>query len=64
MGTLTVSGSLTARMVLMVTAFTGAMVLTSPSVLSDAALACVAVRATRRRTAQLRPGPTSATEAR
>lgn len=63
MATLTVSGSLTARMVLMVTTFTSAMVLTSPSALSDAALAYVAVRATRRRTAQLRPGPTAATEA-
>ncbi|MER7201507.1 hypothetical protein CG723_30660 [Streptomyces sp. CB01635] len=63
MVTLTVSGSLTARMVLMVTASTGGMVLTSPSVLSDAVLAYVAVRATRRRTAQLRPGPTAATEA-
>ncbi|WP_329579220.1 hypothetical protein [Streptomyces sp. NBC_01361] len=63
MATLTVSGSLTARMVLMVATFTSAMVLTSPSVLSDAALAYVAVRATRRRTAHLRPGPTAATEA-
>ncbi|MFI9779427.1 hypothetical protein ACIHCV_32845 [Streptomyces sp. NPDC051956] len=63
MATLTVSGSLTARMVLMVTTFASAIALTSPSALSDAAPAYVAVRATRRRTAQLRPGPTAATEA-
>ncbi|WP_406109748.1 hypothetical protein OG698_43990 [Streptomyces sp. NBC_01003] len=63
MATLTVSGSLTARMVLMAASFTSAIVVTSPSVLYDAAPAYVAVRAKRRRTAQPRPGPTAATEA-